>query len=114
MMTNGVAQQDTGWNAKNALSGIQLPSVYFQGFENFGEVGDEGVSSPRLDHHVIDISLNVLPDLVLEATLDGSLISRTHVLESEGHGHVAIGAEGHNERHLDLIFFLQRDLVIIE
>ena len=34
------------------------------------------------------------------------------VLEPEGHGRVAVGAKGHNERRLDLVFFLQRDLVI--
>ena len=105
-MIDDVALQDTGWNAKYALSGIQLPSVYFQGFENYGEVGDEGVGSLRLNYHIIDISLDILPDLVLEAALDGSLISRTRVLELKGHGHVAVGTEGHDERRLDLVFFL--------
>ena len=86
--------------------------VYFQGFENFGEIGDEGVDSLRLNHHVIDISLDVLHDLVLKAMLDGSLISSTHVLEPEGHGHVAVCAKGHNEQRLNLVFFLRHDLVL--
>ena len=80
--------------------------VHLQGFEGFGEVGDEGIGSLRLNHHIIDIGLNILPDLVLKATLDGSLISCTHVLEPEGHGCVAVGAEWRNERRLDLVFFL--------
>ena len=71
--------------------------VYFQGFENFGEVGDEGVGSLRLNHHIINVGLNVLPDLVLKAMLDDSLISSTHVLELEGHGRVAVGAERSDE-----------------
>ena len=91
---------------RNALSGIQLLSVYFQGFENFGEVGDEGVSGSRLDHHIIDISLDVLPNLVLKVALDGSLIGRTRILEPEGHHRVAVGGEGRDERHFDLVFFL--------
>ena len=44
--------------------------------------------------------------------LDGSLISRTHVLDPEGHGRVAVGAKGRDERRLDLVFLLQRDLVV--
>ena len=40
------------------------------------------------------------------------MIGRPGVLESKGHGGVIVRTEGHNERHLDLIFFLERDLVI--
>ena len=98
--------------AKNALSGIQLPLVYFPGFENFGEVSDEGVSSLRLNHHVIDVSLDVAADLLIEVHLDGPFIGHPGVLESEGHGSVAICTEGHDERCLDLVFFLEGDLVI--
>ena len=47
-----------------------------------------------------------LTNLVLEAMLDGSLISSAHVLEPEGHGRVVVSTEGHDERHLDLVFFL--------
>ena len=71
--------------------------VYFQGFENFGEVGDASVGSLRLNHHVINVCLDVLPDLVLEAALDDFLISHTCVLEPKGHGRVAVGAKGRNE-----------------
>ena len=70
------------------------------------------VGSLRLNHHVINVCLDVLPDVVLEAALDGSLISHTCILEIKGHGHVAVGAKGRNEQCLDLDFFLQRDLVI--
>ena len=40
------------------------------------------------------------------------MISRPVVLESEGHGGVAVRTKGHDERHLDLVFFLEGDLVI--
>jgi hypothetical protein len=79
---------------KKTLSGIQLPSVHLQGSEGFDEVNDEGISSLRLNYHIIDVSLNVLPDLVLKATLDGSLISSTRILEPKGHGRVVVGTEG--------------------
>ena len=58
---------------KMHLVGFNFHRYTFRGFENIGGVGDEGVSYSRLDHHIIDISLDVLPDLVLEAVLDGSL-----------------------------------------
>ena len=60
-------------------------------------VGDEGVGSPRLNYHIIDIGLDILPDLVLEAALVVTLISRACVFESKGHGHVAVSAEGRDE-----------------
>jgi hypothetical protein len=36
--------------------------------------------------------------------LASSLISRLDVLKSERHGHVAVSAEGHTERGLNLVF----------
>ena len=57
------------------------------------------VDGLRLDDHI-------------EANLDGPLIGRPGVLESEGHGGVAVRTEGRDERRLDLVFFLEGDLVI--
>ena len=53
-----------------------------------------------------------MADLLIEAHLNGPLIGRPGVLESEGHGGVAVRTEGRNERRLDLVFFLEGDLVI--
>ena len=50
--------------------------------------------------------------LLIEAHLDGPLVGHPGVLESEGQGGITICTEGRDERHLDLIFFLERDLVI--
>ena len=41
------------------------------------------------------------------------MVSHPGVLESEGHGGVAIRTEEHDERCLDLVFFLEGDLVIV-
>ena len=49
---------------------------------------------------------------MIEAHLNGSLIGCPGVLESEGHGGVAVCTEGCDERCLDLVFFLEGDLVI--
>ena len=53
-----------------------------------------------------------MADLLIEAHLDGPLIGRPDVLESKGHGGVAVRTKGRDERRLDLVFFLKGDLVI--
>ena len=49
---------------------------------------------------------------MIEAHQDGPLVGRPSVLESEGHGCVAVRTERCDERRLDLVFFLEGDLVI--
>ena len=53
-----------------------------------------------------------MADLLIKAHLDGPLISRPSILESKGHGSVAVRTEGCDERRLDLVFFLEGDLMI--
>ena len=53
-----------------------------------------------------------MADLLVEAHLDGPLIGRPSVLESEGRSGVAVCTEGRDERRLDLVFFLKGDLMI--
>ena len=65
-----------------------------------------------LDDHIVDVSFDIAADLLIEAHLDGPLIGRPSVLESEGHGGVAVRTEGRDERRLDLVFILEGDLVI--
>ena len=40
------------------------------------EVGDEVIGGLRLDDHIVDVSFDVAADLLIEAHLDGPLISR--------------------------------------
>ena len=80
--------------------------------ERFFEVDNKIVGGPGLDNHIIDVSFDVAADLLIEAHLDGPLIGRLGILESEGHGGVAVCTEGRDERCLDLVFFLEGDLVI--
>ena len=81
--------------------------MYFEGFSfhryllrlanvSF-EVGDKIIGGFGLDDHIIDVSFNVVSDLLIEAHLDSPLISRPGVLESEGHGGVAVHTEGRDE-----------------
>ena len=85
---------------------VQLPSVPFQVGKRFLEVDDKIVGGLGLDDHIVDVSFDVVADLLVEAHLDGPLIGCSGILESEGHGCVAESTEGRDERCLDLIFFL--------
>ena len=49
---------------------------------------------------------------MIEAHLDGPLIGCPDVLESEGHGGIAVRTERSDERRLDLVIFLEGYLVI--
>ena len=49
---------------------------------------------------------------MIEAYLDGPLVGRPGVLESEGHGGIAIHTERCDERRLDLVVLLKGYLVI--
>ena len=51
-------------------------------------------------------------DLLIEAHLDGPLVCRPSVFESEGHGCIAVRIERRDERCLDVVVFLEGYLVI--
>ena len=67
MAADDFAYEYTRWNTKYALSGIQLLLEFLQVLEGFFEVGDEVIGSLRLNHHIVDVGLDVLPNLLLEA-----------------------------------------------
>ena len=59
-----------------------------------------------LDDDVIDISLSIAPDLLLEASPNGLLVGGTGILEAEHHGVIAVSPEGGDEGRLLLIRLL--------
>ena len=62
---------------------------------------------PCFEYNIIDVSLDeVVATLVVEALLNGSLISGSSIFESEGHGGVAICTERSNKGCFDLVVFL--------
>jgi hypothetical protein len=76
------------------------------------KVSDELIAGLGFNDYVIDVGLNVVPYLIFKAALNGPLIYRTSILESEGHGGVTIGVKRCDEGHFDLILLFQGDLVI--
>jgi hypothetical protein len=84
-----------------------------KGLESVVEVIDQARGHFGFYYNIINICPNELIfDLVFEALLDSSLISRPNVLEPARHGRVAVSVEGHNERGLNLVFLPQGDLMI--
>ena len=75
-------------------------------------VGDKIVGGLGLDDHIIDVGFDVAADLLVEAHLDSPLIGCPSVLESEGHSGVAVCTERRDKRCLDLVFFLEGDLMV--
>ena len=60
-------------------------------------IGDEGVGISGLDDHIIHVSFDVFVELILEASLDSSLVGSTSILQPEQHRRVAVGAERGDE-----------------
>jgi hypothetical protein len=71
---------------------VELPLELSQIGEGFGEVGDELVFLCGLDDHIVYISLEVLPDLGLQALLNCLLVCCSSVFQAKGHDLVAIDA----------------------
>jgi hypothetical protein len=88
------------------------PAVAPKVGEGLGEVGDEVVLNRGLDDHVVDVCLDVVTDLGLQALLDGLLVGRFSVLEAECHGSVVVNVVQCYERCFILVTELQGYLVI--
>jgi hypothetical protein len=68
---------------------------------------------PSFYNHIINVGFDkVILYLVLEILLDGALVCGPRVLEPERHGHVVVGAERRDKRRLDLVIFVESNLVI--
>ena len=61
------------------------------------EVGNKIIDGLGLDDHIIDVSFDVVADLLIEAHLDSPLISHPDILESKRHGGVAVRTKGRDE-----------------
>jgi hypothetical protein len=112
-MTDDVTQQYTRWDFEDTLLRIKLPLVCVKSHENPLEIVDQGMSLPSFYNHIINVGFDkVILYLVLEIVLDGALVCGPHVLDLERHCRVAVGTERHDKRRLDLVVFIESDLVM--
>jgi hypothetical protein len=111
-VANYIAKKYIRWDTEYALLRIQLPLKSIKGLESLVNI-DQARGHFGFYYNVVNICLNeLISDLVFEALLDRSLISRPGILEPKRHGRVAVSTEGQNERSLNLVFLPQRDLMI--
>ena len=62
--------------------------------------------------HVVNVDLNILPDLVHEHLVHEPLICRARIFEAKWHYFIAEEALASNERSFLLIHFVHSDLVV--
>jgi hypothetical protein len=67
---------------------------------------------PGLNDDIINVGFNIAVQLACETELDHSLVRGTCVLQPEGHGCIGIRTIGCDERGLDLVFFLEGNLMV--
>jgi hypothetical protein len=65
-----------------------------------------------LNHDVIDVNLEVTPDLLMEASLHATLICHVGVLQPKRHLDVAVAAKQGDEHRRQLLGLAERDLVV--
>ena len=63
-----------------------------------------------LDDDVVDVGVRIATNLVVQAFLHATLVSRPRVLQAERHGGVAVRAVGGDEGSLELVVRVQRNL----
>lgn len=66
----------------------------------------------RLEHDVVDVDVDIVADLFLEARLHAALVGGFGVLEAEGHGGVVVAPKRRGECCLLLILDSHLDLVV--
>jgi hypothetical protein len=66
--------------------------------KGFLQVEDEAAALPGLHDNVIDVDLQIAPDLPLKAGLHTPLVGGPRVLQPERHFYIAKAPEGSNER----------------
>ena len=96
----------------NTLGRVEFPFKFPEIFKSLREIRNELIITFCLDDDVIDIGLGVVPDLPLEASLNGLLACGAGILEAERHGVVAVGPEGGDEGRLLSIRLLEGYLVV--
>jgi hypothetical protein len=83
-----------------------------QAAERLFQVCNQVIRILGLDDHVIHVGFNVPMQLINKAHLDRALVGCSSVFQPKGHSFVSICPVRGDERSLDLIFLLERNLVI--
>ena len=85
MLGDDETKQHAPWDPEDALLGVELNAICSEFCKGLLKVGHDLVSPFGLDHDVIYVGLNGLPNEVLEASEHIALVRSPNVLQSERH-----------------------------
>ena len=94
------------------LLGVELDALLFEAFKGYFQVIDEITGLSGLDHNVIHVGLDSLPDVLAENLGHAPLVCGPYVSETEWHGHVAVHAVRGDERSRELVGLFHLDLMV--
>jgi hypothetical protein len=92
------AKEFSGWHAKDTLQRIQHHLVPLKIFKGFREIANQVGSFPGHDRDVVDVSVHVPTNLVLQALMHRTLVSGTCIFQTKRHGDIAVSAQGCDEQ----------------
>jgi hypothetical protein len=95
-------------NLGNAFSEFQLN--FAQNSKGLAKVIDEHLLDPTLHDNVIDVHLDIVPDLGAKTLPHGSLEGDSCILEPKGHASVAIAPYWRDEHRLLFILYCHLNL----
>ena len=104
MLKDNETKQHTPRDPKNTLLGVELNAVCSEFCEGL-------LSLFGLDHDVIHVGLNGLPDKILETLKHATLVRSPHVLLAERYCDVAERSKWGDERCCMLVKLFHRDLM---
>jgi hypothetical protein len=97
---------------EEAFLRVQLDLVAVEVVECLPKIIDEHGVVPGLDDDVVDLDLDVLADLVLEASVHAQLLGCACILQAEGHDVEAEDTVRCDKRGELLVLYFQLDLII--
>ena len=107
-------QKFVGGYPKGTLGRIQLHAVLSVCGKGLMEVPNMVGHIYAFDHHVIDVGLHILPDLVSEDLIDHPLIGGSDVLQPEGHYFITVSPSIGDEGYFVFSIGCHPDLIIFE
>ena len=94
------------------LLGVELDALLFEAFEGYLQVIDEITSLPGLDHDVVHVGLDGLPDVLAKDLGHAPQVCRPCVSEAKQHSRIAVHAEWGDERSRELVGLFHLDLMV--
>ena len=97
-----------------ALERVQHHLVFPEVVEGLPEVTYQVGTFPGHDSDVVDVGVNIPTDLLLQASLHYTLVSRTCIFQTKRHSNIAISTKRRNKGCRFLIRLLHPNLMITE